>query len=137
LLLLTNEYMSRPAPDAEPKTILLIDDEQSVRSIVMKILKRAKYNVLEAGSGEAALKAVEAHPRKIDLVVTDLHMPGINGPEVVKMLAGVRPGLKVLFMSGYADHDVVARTGVPAGASFLHKPFSGEELTAAVTAAMH
>jgi DNA-binding NtrC family response regulator len=108
-----------------------------VRSIVMKILKRAKYNVLEAGSGEAALKAVEAHTGKIDLVITDLHMPGLNGPEVVKMLAGVRPGLKVLFMSGYADHDVVARTGVPAGASFLHKPFSGQELTAAVTAAMH
>lgn len=131
-----NEDMSPPSPNPEQRTILLIDDEQSVRSIVKRILQRANYKVLEAESGEAALKLVESHTGTIDLVVTDLHMPGLNGPEVVKMLASVRPGLKVLFMSGYAEHDVVARTGVPGGANFLHKPFSGQELTAAVTKAI-
>jgi DNA-binding NtrC family response regulator len=127
-----NEDMSSPSP----RTILLIDDDQSVRSIVKRILQRASYKILEAESGEAAVKLVESHIGTIDLVVTDLHMPGLNGPEVVKMLATVRPGLKVLFMSGYAEHDVVARTGVPGGANFLHKPFSGQELTAAVTKAI-
>jgi len=128
--------MSQPARSAEPRTILLIDDEQSVRSIVMKILQRASFKVLEAESGEAALKIVGSHAGAIDLVVTDLHMPGLNGPEVVKKLATLRPGLKVLFMSGYAEHDVVAQTGVSGGANFLHKPFSGQQLTSAVKAAI-
>jgi DNA-binding NtrC family response regulator len=128
--------MTPPATSPEQRTILLIDDEQSVRSIVMKILQRASFKVVAAESGEAALKIVESHTGTIDLVVTDLHMPGLNGPEVVEKLATLRPGLKVLFMSGYAEHDVVARTGVPGGANFLHKPFSGQELTNAVKAAI-
>ena len=121
---------------AEPKTILLIDDEQSVRSIVMKILRRANYIVLEADGGDAALSLAESHPGKIDLVISDLYMPGLHGPAVAEKIATVRPGLKVLFISGYADNDVVGRTGVPAGANFLQKPFSGQDLTAAVTVAL-
>jgi two-component system cell cycle sensor histidine kinase/response regulator CckA len=116
--------------DGATPTILLVDDEQSVRAIVVKILRRAKYNVLEAESGEAALKISDAHQGKIDLVITDMFMPGLRGPEVVKSLAPRRPGLRALFMSGYADQD--SRSGVPAGANFLHKPFSGKELTTAV-----
>ena len=121
--------MTPPDPDYK-ETILLIDDEQSVRAIVLKILRRAKYNVLEAESGDAALKIAETYPGKIDLVVTDMFMPGLRGPEVVERLAPKRPGLRALFMSGYADQD--ARNGVPAGANFLSKPFSGQELAAAV-----
>src|SRR4051812_36181925 len=118
---------SEPAPK---ETILLVDDEQSVRAIVLKILKRARYNVLEAENGEAALRIAESHPGKIDLVITDMFMPGLRGPEVVERLAPTRPGLRALFMSGYADQD--ARTGVPPGANFLNKPFSGQELATAV-----
>jgi len=118
-------------PATEQKeTILLVDDEQSVRTIVLKILRRAKYNVLEAENGEAALQIAANHPGKIDLVITDMYMPGLRGPEVVERLAPTRPGLRALFMSGYADQD--ARTGVPLGANFLNKPFSGQELAAAV-----
>ena len=113
-----------------PKTILLVDDEQSVRAIVVKILRRAKYNVIEAENGEAALKVADAHDGDIDVIVTDMYMPGMRGPELVQALAPRRPGLRALFMSGYADQD--ARTAVPPGANFLHKPFSGQELTAAV-----
>src|SRR5438132_9609114 len=116
--------------DASKETILLVDDEASVRSIVVRILRRARYNVLEAESGEAALKIAENHPGKIDLVITDMYMPGLRGPEVVERLAPTRPGLRALFMSGYADQD--ARTGVPLGANFLNKPFSGQELASAV-----
>lgn len=121
---------------AEPKTILLIDDEQSVRSIIMKILRRANYTVLEADGGDRALALAESHAGAIDLVISDLYMPGLHGPAVAEKLSAVRPGLKVLFISGYADNDVVGRTGVPAGSNFLQKPFSGQDLTAAVTAAL-
>jgi two-component system cell cycle sensor histidine kinase/response regulator CckA len=112
------------------ETILLVDDEQSVRAIVLKILRRAHYNVLEAENGEAALRIAEAHQGKIDLVITDMFMPGLRGREVVERLAPTRPGLRALFISGYADQD--ARTGVPGGANFLNKPFSGKELATAV-----
>ncbi len=116
------------------ETILLIDDEESVRAIVLKILRRAHYNVLEAANGEAALKIAETHPSKIDLVITDMFMPGLRGPEVAQKLALKRPGLRVLFMSGYADQDL--RTGVPAGANFLNKPFSGTDLAKTVEAVL-
>ena len=122
-------------PDAtETVTILLVDDEQSVRAIVVKILRRAKYHVIEAENGEAALRIAKAHPGKIDIVLTDMYMPGLRGPEVVQAIAPIRPGLRALFMSGYADQD--SRTAVPPGANFLNKPFSGHELTAAVEAVL-
>ncbi|HJQ10505.1 MAG TPA: response regulator [Gemmatimonadaceae bacterium] len=121
------------APNNEQnRTILLVDDEQALRSIVLRILKRANYNVLEAESGEAALEIAAGHTGPIDLVITDMFMPGLRGPEVVQRLAPQRPGLRALFMSGYADHD--AGTGVPAGANFLNKPFSAQELATAVEA---
>lgn len=123
---------SRQQP--EKGTILLVDDEQAVRSVVLRILKRANYKVLEAENGEAALKLADEHEGRIDLVITDMFMPGLRGPEVVQRLAPKRPGLRALFMSGYADQD--ARTGVPAGANFLNKPFSAQELAAAVEAVL-
>ena len=77
-----------PSPEGPLKeTILLVDDEQSVRTIVLKILRRAKYNVLEAENGEAALRIAEGHPGKIDLMITDMFMPGLRGPEVAQKLA--------------------------------------------------
>jgi two-component system cell cycle sensor histidine kinase/response regulator CckA len=121
--------------EAGSKTILLVDDEQSVRAIVLKILRRANYNVLEAENGEAALKISDSHPEKIDLLLSDMYMPGLRGPEVAEALAPKRPGIRVLFMSGYADQD--SRSGVPLGANFLNKPFSGKELAAAVEAALN
>ncbi|HEY0529373.1 MAG TPA: response regulator [Gemmatimonadaceae bacterium] len=127
------QRMTSPVPP-EKRTILLVDDEHAVRLIVLKILRRANYNVIEASSGEEALKAADAHPGPIDLVVTDMFMPGMRGPEVVQTLRAKRPGLRVLFMSGYADHD--PKLGVPFGANFLGKPFSGQELAAAVESAL-
>jgi two-component system, cell cycle sensor histidine kinase and response regulator CckA len=123
-----------PTDSPEQTTVLLIDDEQSVRSIVLKILKRAKYNVIEAESGDAALKAAGEHQGPIHVVVTDMYMPGMRGPEVVEALSKLRPGLRALFMSGYTDQD--SRTAVPEGANFLHKPFSGKDLTGAVEAVL-
>lgn len=118
-----------PESDGRP-TILLVDDEQSVRAIVLRILRRAHYNVIAAENGEEALRVAAAHSGKIDVVVTDMYMPGMRGPQVVEALSKQRPGLRALFMSGYADQD--ARTAVPPGANFLHKPFSGQDLTTAI-----
>jgi two-component system cell cycle sensor histidine kinase/response regulator CckA len=126
--------MTGTTTDPASTTILLVDDEQSVRSIVMKILQRAKYKVLEAESGEAAIRISDSHPDKIDLLISDMYMPGLRGPEVAQALAPKRPGLRVLFMSGYAEQD--SRAGVPFGANFLNKPFSGKELAAKVEAAL-
>jgi len=116
------------------KTILLVDDEQAVRSIVLRILRRANYEVVEAEDGAAAIRIAESHPGAIDLVVTDMFMPGMMGPEMVRKLMVMRPGIRALFMSGYADKD--STSGVPAGANFLGKPFSSQELAKAVEAAL-
>ena len=119
----------------EKKTILLVDDEQAVRSIVLKILKRANYDVLEAEDGANAIQIAEKHAGPIDLVVTDMFMPGMMGPEVVRKLLEIRPGIRALFMSGYADKD--STSGVPEGANFLGKPFSSTELGKAVEIALN
>jgi DNA-binding response OmpR family regulator len=126
--------MSGASQPTDQITILLVDDEQAVRSIVLKLLKRANYNVIEAEDGENALRLADSHSGRIDLVVTDMYMPGMRGPEVVQSLLPSRPNLRVLFMSGYADQD--SRAGVPRGSNFLNKPFSGQELGAAVDAAL-
>ena len=101
---------------------------------MVKILRRANYKVLEAENGEDAISIAESHPDKIDLLISDMFMPGLRGPEVAQALAPKCPGLRVLFISGYADRDL--RSGVPAGANFLNKPFSGKELASAVDAAL-
>ena len=126
--------MTSGQPAAGRRTILLVDDEQAVRSIVQRILRRANYEVVEAEDGAAAIRIAESHPGAIDLVVTDMFMPGMMGPEMVRKLMVMRPGIRALFMSGYADKD--STSGVPTGANFLGKPFSSQELAKAVEAAL-
>lgn len=116
---------------AAGSTILLVDDEESVRAIVTKILGRQGHNVLEAEHGAAALRLAAGYDGTIDLLITDMYMPGLRGPEILEKLRPSRPGLRVLFMSGYADEDV-ARSGVQPGSSFLRKPFTVQELSDAV-----
>lgn len=113
------------------KTILLVDDEKSVRAIVVKILARDGHTVLEAEHGAAALRLAESHDGPIDLLITDMYMPGLRGPEIVERLRPTRPVLPVLYMSGYGDEDV-ARSGVGPGSSFLRKPFTVQEIRDAV-----
>ncbi len=126
--------MLADAAASDRKTILLVDDEQAVRSIVLRILRRANYDVVEAEDGAAGVRIAESHPGAIDLVVTDMFMPGMMGPEMVRRLMVMRPGIRALFMSGYADKD--STSGVPVGANFLGKPFSSQELAKAVEAAL-
>ena len=116
-------------------TILLVDDEESVRAIVTKILSRYGHNVLEAEHGADALRLAAGYDGKIDLLITDMYMPGLRGPEILEKLRPSRPEIAVLFMSGYGDEDV-ARSGVEPGSGFLRKPFTVPELSEAVRTAL-
>ncbi len=112
-------------------TILLVEDEAGVRDVSTRLLEQAGYEVLVAQSGEEALELAAA-AKSLDLLVTDVVMPGLSGREVADLLTKARPGLKVLFMSGYTE-DAVVQRGVLAGeVALLEKPFTREGLLAAV-----
>jgi CheY-like chemotaxis protein len=113
------------------ETILLVDDEEGVRKLVCAVLKSGGYDVLEAANGPAALAAYEKNAHKIDLVLTDVVMPQMNGFELGKTLCGRAPALKILYMSGYRD-TASGVAGAEAPRAFLHKPFTPAALLAKV-----
>ncbi len=104
-----------------PATVLIADDEDAVRRLVGNILRMCGYHVLETGSGEEALRTHDEHAGPIHLLLTDLMMPGMNGCELADALRERRPGLPVLFMSGYAGE--AARLLAPSS-PLIHKPFA-------------
>ncbi len=106
------------------ETILLVEDEPSVRGLVHETLRLHGYTVLEARHGIEALLTGARYVGPIHLLLTDVVMPQMSGPEVAEKLLTVRPGIKVLYMSGYPDHPVFDQGGVSREASFLAKPFS-------------
>jgi len=119
------EPQSAPsASPAQPKprrgetgTILVVDDETGIRELIRKILLRERYRVLEAGSAEEALALAQG--QSIDLLITDVMLPGIHGPELARRMQQTTPKLKTLFISGYTGQEQV-----PAGGRFLAKPFT-------------
>jgi len=118
---------AKPAPALPVSgggTILLVEDEDSVRALAHRILELRGYTVLAAKTGTEALQLSERHEGRIDLLVTDVVMPGIGGRELAERLVASRPGVRVLFMSGYTEDDVLRRGVLDAGAPFLEKPFS-------------
>jgi DNA-binding NtrC family response regulator len=120
-----------PAPARGTETILLVEDEASVRTATRRMLERLGYRILEAADGAAALRhAAEAEARgeRIDLVLTDVVMPEQGGRVLGERLAAHWPGLRVLYMSGYTDDEIIRRGLVLPGASFLEKPFTSERL---------
>ncbi len=110
------------------ETILVVEDESSVRMVAVAGLRKAGYRVLEATDGEEALRIAERHDGPIDLVLTDVLMPGIHGPALVKRLNERRRGLRALFMSGHADDALLHHGVLEGGLAFLEKPFTREEL---------
>jgi two-component system, cell cycle sensor histidine kinase and response regulator CckA len=123
-----------PEPAAE--TILLVEDEEPVRRLLAYILRHRGYKVLEAAGGDEALALFTQHGDSIHLLLTDMIMPKMNGRELCERLHAIRPGLKVVFMSGYTD-DVLVRTGAMSpGMSFLQKPLRPDTLMAKVRAAL-
>ena len=110
------------------ETVLLVEDEPGVRKLVRGILEQYGYSVLEAASGREALEVNAGHEARIDLLLTDVVLPEMSGREVADALEASRPGLKVLYLSGYTDHVVMDRGVLAAGARFLQKPFTPEVL---------
>jgi two-component system cell cycle sensor histidine kinase/response regulator CckA len=114
------------------QTVLLVEDEEGVRDFAARALTMRGYKVLQASSGDEALELLRQHEGVLDLLVTDVLMPGMDGPTLAKTVRGLNPTLKVLFISGYPD-DKLQNTGDrPEDFHFLAKPFSLKQLTSKV-----
>jgi PAS domain S-box-containing protein len=105
-------------------TILLVEDDEIMRSLTRKLLEENGYTVVEADDGKSALEWVESHPEPIDLLLTDVVMRRMSGPELVERLEASRPNLKVVYMSGYTGELMANREVLKAGVTLLEKPFS-------------
>ena len=111
------------------ETILLVEDEESVRQLVRDTLTAKGYKVIEGENGETGLAAAARQAGKIDLVITDVVMPGMGGREMVKQLFASRPGTKVLYLSGYTEDAIISDGSIESGTAFLQKPFTLQNLT--------
>ena len=123
---------------AEPsgQTILIVEDETTIRGNVRECLQQLGYHVVEAENGEAALQVCEQLQGKIDLVLSDLVMPGMGGYELAGRLAQLHPEVRMLFMSGYTEDSAARRDILLQGSAFLQKPFSVADLSTAVHQAL-
>jgi CheY-like chemotaxis protein len=111
------------------ETVLIAEDEPSVRALAARILRGRGYTVLEAANGKEALGVAEKYVGEIHLVLTDVVMPGISGRELVSRLEVIRPGIKSLYVSGYTDTAIVHNGMLDSGVAFLQKPFTVDDLT--------
>jgi CheY-like chemotaxis protein len=125
-----------PAPVGGDETLLLVDDEAPVLRTSARALRALGYTVLEASGGEDALRIAREHRGDIDLLVTDVTMPRMGGPELAGELAASRPAMRVLLMSGYTEDDVVRRQVREQRVAFIQKPFSPGQLAARVRATL-
>ncbi len=110
------------------ETILIVEDNELVRNLTSEALKQYGYTVIEAPGGEPALKITREYGEKIDLLLTDVVMPGLNGRELADQILSFRPGIKVLYMSGYSNNAIVQQGVLTPGLAFIEKPFSPETL---------
>jgi two-component system, cell cycle sensor histidine kinase and response regulator CckA len=122
----------RTSERSGPAVVLVVEDEASVLRLVRRVLEADAMVVLSAQDAEEALLLMSQHGGVIDLLLTDVVMPGLNGLELAQRVAAARPHIRVLFMSGYADHAVVQRDIIDAGRPFLQKPFAPDRLLARV-----
>jgi DNA-binding NtrC family response regulator len=119
-------YMANSEPD--PKTILVVDDDLSVLSVIKCMLECGDYNVLMAHNAESALRMADRDDLTIDLMLIDVVMPDLTGPELAERILAIRPHLKVLFMSGCTESDVVRVKILDRALGFLPKPFTSDSL---------
>jgi two-component system cell cycle sensor histidine kinase/response regulator CckA len=133
-----------PEPDAPAKaadltgrgTLLLVEDEEAVRAFAARALASRGYHVLEAGSGVEALEVMAQHPGEVELILSDVVMPEMDGPTLLKELRPSHPDIKVIFMSGYAEEAFAKNLPEGADFGFLPKPFTLKQLIEAVKASM-
>jgi signal transduction histidine kinase/CheY-like chemotaxis protein len=120
------------APSAGTETILLAEDEDSVRKLLRYMLDSNGYRVIEAADGCDALRLFQQHAGSIDLLLTDVIMPGLNGSELVRKARASQPGLKVIYMSGYTDDVLLKADAIGPGMSFVRKPLKLDILAAVI-----
>ena len=109
-------------------TVLVVEDEQMLRGLVRSVLEKFGYRVLDAPDAEQALSLIEDTAASIDLLITDVVMPGMSGPELARQALRLRPTLRVLYMSGYTDDVVLQHGMLESTASFIGKPFTPEAI---------
>lgn len=128
---LEETHQPAQAPTPSPKgteTVLLVEDEQSVRELAELILLENGYNVLQAANGKEALEILEPHDGTVHLLITDVVMPGMNGRELAEAVLALRPESKVLYMSGYTDDAIIHHGVLDQRTAFLEKPFTSKSL---------
>ena len=113
------------------ETVLVVEDEFVVRELIVEVLKELGYSTLEAEDGPAALKILQS-PQRVDLMISDIGLPGLNGRQIVEAARATRPSLKVLFMTGYAENAAMAAGFLEPGMSMITKPFAMEALATRV-----
>jgi signal transduction histidine kinase len=114
-------------PHAGTQTVLVVEDEGGLRELAKRLLQRQGYTVFVAADADEALRQFAAHP-SIDVLLTDVVMPGASGPELTRQLVEQRPALRVIYMSGYTEEGIVHHGVLKPGIAFLHKPFTSETL---------
>jgi PAS domain S-box-containing protein len=120
--------VASPTAERGSETILLVEDEDAVRRLTSRILEKQGYRVMAAQHGREAMELASRESGHIDLVLTDVVMPGMNGRGLVERLTGIRPRIKSLYMSGYTDDDIIRRGFIEPSKSFLQKPFTSDAL---------
>jgi len=137
------EAMPEMLPEAGPErgvgngeTVLLVEDDRRVRKLARRLLVRGGYSVVEAADAEDAVRLAAEHAGEIDLLLTDVVMPGISGRTLAERLSQRHPSLKVLYMSGYTDDAVVNHGVLAHGIAFLQKPFTPASFGRAVREAL-
>jgi two-component system, cell cycle sensor histidine kinase and response regulator CckA len=117
-----------PDPETPPATILVVEDEEEVRALARDVLEMNGLRVLEALDVADAVRLAQTHPGPIDLLITDVVMPGTSGPELARRLRAHRPGLRVLCMSGYPESEDRRIDGEAGWTAWLQKPFTPDVL---------
>jgi CheY-like chemotaxis protein len=115
--------MQREAPHGDGETVLLVEDEPSVRLLIAEILRDLGYALIEAANAEAALPILASNVR-LDLMITDVGLPGVDGRQLAEIGRQHRPDLKVLFVTGYAEHATIRGDFLASGMKMVTKPFS-------------
>lgn len=133
---MSDEALAAAVPDAPRKSsrqvVLVVDDEPGLRDLVCRTLQAEGYSTLEAGHGAEALEVMETSPEPVDLVVTDVVMPGMDGRELGRRLSQRWPDLPILYISAYDVNDIFRRGSPRTSAPFLQKPFPLEGLVTTV-----
>ncbi|MCA9556858.1 MAG: response regulator, partial [Myxococcales bacterium] len=135
-----NVATAEPPPDPVTlegsETVLLVEDQAEVREVARQVLRRYGYHVLVASNAGEALLHCERHPLPIQVLLTDVVMPQMNGRDLALRLAPLRPDMRVIYMSGYTDNGVVEHALLEPGVAFVQKPIVPEQLARKVRAVL-